>query len=172
MKHDWRTAFLHQAASDYRMFKRLHAAPGVERCHAAHCLQMMAEKAAKSLRTRGPERPVADHHALTRFIRGAKQNPALIRRWGGKEQRFFQLVDGLMGFACAIERFAPRSDAELPNSEYPWMPAGTSDVRVPCEYAFPELGAGMAPLPKKFLELFEIYFHASGIPVSISASRT
>ncbi len=165
--HNWRTAFLHQAASDYRMFKRCRKIPTIESCHAAHYLQMASEKTAKSLMTLGVEQPRPVHQAMTIFIKRAKQNLRMRHRWPGGEKAFYANIDGLGGFIANIEKWAPESSATMPNPEYPWCSVSSTQVCVPMNYRFIELSRENAPLLKKYLKFLEILFSAHGIDVSI-----
>lgn len=135
MAWDWRSSYLEQAKSDYKMFKSIDQAP---LCHSLHYLQMTTEKLAKGFLTQpGGGRYGKTHDAFVKFLRVAKGRPEF-QAVAGFEQsnRFVAFVDSLLGIGQEIENLSP-DGGDHPNPEYPWEAGGT--IYLPTEYAFPGL---------------------------------
>jgi len=135
-RHNWRTAFLAQAKSDFNVLVRLFQGRESERCHRLHYFLMASEKLAKGYLTNGKERPQPTHEALVRFLRQAHLFRDLRKRCRMTSKRQFQhYLVGLLPIAQEAENLFPRANEPKPNPEYPWQ--GTEDsICVPCEYAF------------------------------------
>lgn len=179
MGHDWKTAFLAQAHSDYLMYRRLNAEADIPKCHMLHYLQMFTEKAAKSSFTDGAAQPVEDHRVLVRFLKISQQNKMMRSRWGRGARDFERTLAGLIASATWIESLAPRKSSQAPNPEYPWLarreePARSGsfveEVLVPTEFDFQPLSARQAPKLVKLVEFVEWYFRLNRYPTPGQAS--
>jgi hypothetical protein len=138
---NWRDAFLRQARSENSVRNRLND-PTIEYSHRLHYLQMVTEKLAK-----GYQAPPADydhspkiHTGFVRFLQTLKGNTSIrdgLRYDPGPV--FNRFLDSLLDLAKRIEQLAPSAAGlSRPNPEYPWRDAGTSEIRVPADYDFPD----------------------------------
>lgn len=140
---DWASAYAKQALSDLLTREQL-TQVGAHKCHRLHYLQMAAEKACKAHLT------VANGHDSVRRTHAyvAKNLPIIARH-------FYTMINGASAIAAweiaeirrlahEIEVLAPAcddGDVREDNSEYPWRD-GSGQVRVPCEYSFPNIDDG------------------------------
>lgn len=146
---DWRSAFIDQAISDYKVAVLLKENPGVPLCHVLHYLQMSLEKFSKGLMTPPGSmvEPAHSHEGATRLIRFLKTRSPLTKPFHrnldmGDSQRASYL-DGLLPEVQFLEQIAPslatRSGTRV-NAEYPWLvPASlekAEHVIAPAKYTF------------------------------------
>lgn len=157
----WATAYAQQAASDFRVFRRLSELRAedpqkMESCHVLHFLQMACEKIAKAYRFRdtdtSEEHLTSDHVAFSRFITAFLKSEHIRLRYTGKREQLQQLQKVGRKLAREIELLAPAVDRKNTpcNAEYPW-PDG-DELVVPCEYSFPNLSLLETPGGRSFLK--------------------
>ena len=137
MPHDWRSAYLTQAKSDYEILKSLIAAKA-PLCHRLHYLQMTTEKLAKGrLTPSGGARYAKTHDAFVKFVVFAKQDIAIRQACGfNRHVVYTAYINSLMPLAAEIENLSPEG-FDHPNPEYPWEAGGI--ILVPVEHAFANL---------------------------------
>lgn len=146
---DWRTQFLRQAASDFKVAELLiFREPGTPLCHALHYLQMAVEKLAKGIATPpgSMEAPPLTHLgavALLQTLKKGGPRTAVFHRdlSMGNAQRGAYL-DSLLPLLQSLEDIAPAiaNSRSGVNAEYPWLsPPSTDDgprVVAPIDYGF------------------------------------
>ncbi|HET6385822.1 MAG TPA: hypothetical protein VFJ58_20715 [Armatimonadota bacterium] len=142
MPLDWRTAFLRQAKSDYKIYEILLGLDDVPRCQQLHYLQMSTEKLAKgflSLPGGGP--PPRSHNALVRFMQVAAVHREIrtANHYAASHSAFREYVQGLLPKAREVENLSPEGP-DHPNPEYPWNDLAV-DVVSPLDHDF----AGLDP---------------------------
>ncbi len=166
MPHDWRSAFLTQARSDYRVYQRLLELANIEQCHRLHYLQMATEKLAKAFLTDGTRMPRTVHSAFVRFLQLAKQkqNARVRKTLRMPSGQFRAFLDGLLTTGQAIEHLVPEGSGQRINVEYPWQ-GPDHTVSVPAESTFELLGPRGFPKVGKIRQLMEAYFQAYGCPI-------
>ncbi len=122
MGFSWKSAFLFQARSDFRLLQLLNRSGSVELCHRLHYLQMVSEKLAKSFQSKGGKPPRTTHKAFVDFLRFAQYRKDLeaVCGYSGRTKQFRAHVNSLLSVAKAIEDLAPSSRNQLANPEYPW----------------------------------------------------
>jgi hypothetical protein len=155
MPHDWHSATLLQARSDYEMLLRLKDKDDVSVCHILHYLQMTTEKLAKAFLTPPGGRYPNTHDAFAKFVRVARGRQDFRTACGFIQAvPFRQYVDSLLPLAQAVEDLSP-DGGDHPNPEYPWDSNGT--IIVPVEYPFTALSL-QSPRMLKLLKFIEICF--------------
>ena len=156
MARDWRSAFLDQARSDYRMLKLLLAREDVPPCQRLHYLPMATEKLAKGLLTpAGAPPPGKSHNAFSRFVIIAKGRADIRDACGFKKrEQFVAYLNKLEPYAKQVEDLSPEGD-DHPNPEYPW--SGKLGVVSPVEYGFADLDL-QSPRMIKLLKFVEDCF--------------
>ncbi len=162
--HDWSSAHLTQAYYDYRMFLRINN-DEVEDAQKIYFLQKMSEKAAQSYLTDGSSPPAKDHQSMLRFIRAVKTDQLLKTRIARrmKVRDFLKKVSRIEAFAKELHRLIPLNE-QTANCEYPWKDRD-GIIRVPSETRFHILRPEQAPLLRKYMALFEMWFAASGFQI-------
>lgn len=140
---DWARGYAVQARSDLFAREMLVRA-NADKCHRLHFLQMAAEKVCKAYLTMANGHDnVRKSHAyvarnlpiIARHIYALINDKNQITRWEMSE---------IKRLAREIELLAPacnEGEMRQDNSEYPWLDA-RDDVRVPCEYNFPNIDDG------------------------------
>ncbi len=131
---EWAKGFARQAICDLDTRQSL-ALSGSSKCQRLHLLQMAAEKVCKAYLYAGENSVTRTHAVVEKYL------PVIFRSLNGT-----QLVSGfqlrrIKILAREIELSAPACDAlgsRPDNTEYPWEDA-LGNVRVPAEFAFPEL---------------------------------
>lgn len=168
MAHNWSSAHLHQAYSDYKMFKRIVKRKDVEDCQKIYFLLKIGEKAAQSYLTDGRKPPRKDHDALLLFIQAVKSDPLLRSRISIRfnYKEFVKKVKRIEQFAQDLHYLVARNQ-KTANCEYPWEDEN-GVVQVPSEKKFSVMGAGTGPMLDKYVALFEMWFERSGLPVAQS----
>ncbi len=137
--HDWRSAYLTQARSDFQMFRLLER-EGAPLSHCLHYLQMATEKLSKGLKLKPGEAPRETvQEAFVSFLKAAQGMPS-VRAVNGfdSSRRYRSFLMSLQPYAQQIQDLTPRGgEAGLRhvNPEYPWETNGI--VMVPAEYPFP-----------------------------------
>jgi hypothetical protein len=140
MADSWRSAFLAQAQSDYRIFQTVLKAPDTELCHQLHYLQMASEKLAKAvLLRRARDRPPLSHKGFVQFLRDLSAlHPTIRREFAFTQAGMLRAyLASLLPIAAAIENLAPDLAGNGPNPEYPWATRG--GIVAPCKFDFPAL---------------------------------
>lgn len=141
--NDWARAYAKQALSDLDAREALVRA-GALKCHRLHFLQMAAEKACKAhLIVKNPHSKLKRSHAVVEGIL-----PIIARQFYPLENdnnaiAQWEIVQ-IRALSHEIEALAPacdHGDSRKDNTEYPWED-GTGQIRVPCEYNFPNLDDG------------------------------
>lgn len=161
MPHNWRTATLRQARSDYEMLRRLLSDNDVDVCQVLHYLQMTTEKLAKAFLTPPGGRYPNTHNAFAEFVRVVKRRREFQAACGFSQAIAFRAyMDGLLPLAQAVEDLSP-DGGDHPNPEYPWYVGGM--ILVPAEYAFPGLSLS-SPKMLKLLEFIAVCFSLAGEP--------
>ena len=157
MAHDWRSAYLRQAKSDYALFLMLTEA-NAPLCHRLHYLQMATEKMSKGLLTPpGGPRFARSHNALVNFMIVAKVRHDIREASHFKSRtQFIAYIDSLIDTGRRIEDLSPEGD-DHPNPEYPWEVQGR--IVVPIEYAFANLDLN-SPKMIKLLQFVHDCFSA------------
>lgn len=156
MPHDWRSATLLQARSDYDMLRRLLDDSEVPLCHVLHYLQMTTEKLAKAYLTPpGGERYPKTHDAFANFVNTFKASRAFRKELGiPRSEQFRRYIQSLKSLAKKVENLSP-DGGDHPNPEYPWYDNGA--VIVPSEYPFIDLSL-QSPKMVRLLEFIDIWF--------------
>lgn len=164
MGHDWASAHLHQAFSDYRMFKRIEDMD-VEDSHKIYFLLKMSEKAALHYLTDGLQPPKKDHNSLLYFFKAARYEPLLRKRIQQKIRysSLIKKIERIEEFAKELHRLVSVNQ-QLANCEYPWKDE-RGEIHVPAETEFPIFGPHNALLLRKYLRVFEMVFEANGLAV-------
>lgn len=154
MPHDWRTAYIAQAKSDYRILRKLLDDSDIPDCHKLHYLQMVTEKLAKGFLTPPGGGPYAKvHDAFVRFVRSARSMPNIQTACGfAKAEQFRNFMDARLVTAQLIEDLSPEGVLH-PNPEYPWLAGGT--IYCPCEYVFANLDV-RSPQMIKMIQFLEV----------------
>lgn len=138
---DWSKGYAKQALSDLDVREII--AERAEKCHRLNFLQMAAEKVCKAhlVAKNGHETPRKSHAVV------AKNLPIIARQFysATKSNGIAQWeLDQIKRLAGEIEKLAPACDDDgtrRDNAEYPWEDA-KSQIRVPCEFKFPNLDDG------------------------------
>lgn len=158
MPHDWRSAYLTQAKSDYEILKSLIAAKA-PLCHRLHYLQMTTEKLAKgSLTLPGGARYPKTHDAFVKFVISARYRFPLQKACGFNHHvSYVAYINSLMLLAAEIENLSPEG-FDHPNPEYPWEAGGV--IFVPVEHTFAALDFEKQVM-KKRLEFIENCFQTA-----------
>jgi hypothetical protein len=155
MPHDWRSATLLQARSDYDMLRRLLGDEDVPICQTLHCLQMTTEKLAKGFLTRSGQRYPNTHDAFAKFVRVAKGLPEFRIACGFHQaDQFRRYMESLQPLAQAVENLSP-DGGDHPNPEYPWESSGT--IIAPMEHSFAGFSL-QSPAMLKLLTFIETCF--------------
>ena len=158
MARSWREAFFLQAASDYRVARRLQGYRDLPSCHWIHFLQMATEKMARGYRARpaGGE-PPRTHRGFLKFVRkAASRDPHLRSLLKMRNDQCRAFLKSLAPLADQIEKLAPALAGGGPNAEYPW-PLGPG-CRAPVEYDFPELSVATSPHIGKLFDFLDKCF--------------
>jgi hypothetical protein len=144
---DWARGYAKQALSDLDARDALVCA-NAKKCHRLHFLQMAAEKACKAHLT------MANGHENVRKTHAyvAKHLPIIARQIYSMINDNNQIAQWeimeIKRLAREIELLAPAcdgGDVREDNSEYPWED-GRGDIRIPCEYNFPNIDDNSRPI--------------------------
>lgn len=156
-RQTWADAYAHQARSDWDVYRRLAADPGLAPCHALHYLQMACEKIAKAYRWRdtsaGEQGLTHEHVAFSKFIQSFLGSPTIRTDYSGRIAQLRTITKLCRNLAREIEKLAPAVDRENSpeNAEYPW--AQGTQVVVPCDYTYPALSLLKTQGGRTFLNL-------------------